>query len=177
MSPGASPRQLRVMGHTPSLCSPVSPLLFAGHCVQQTGRLTLALTCCRQRKRRRSGRWRQSGAAPSASFARCCAALTRWIMSAWYNGSTIDTRSEPRRPWLTIRIDTFVKPCGMQKTTDGRSESLAHVPTPGVSSSAPLAIASAGWPFIPHRGIRKTTRAIFDARWTGALVPNRRPGR
>ena len=27
--------------------------------------LTLALTCCRKRERRRSGRWRQSGAAPA----------------------------------------------------------------------------------------------------------------
>src|SRR5262245_27755410 len=33
MSPGVSPRTLRIMGYTPSLCSPGSPFLFARHCV------------------------------------------------------------------------------------------------------------------------------------------------
>jgi hypothetical protein len=31
-------------------------------------------------------------------------------------------------------------------------------------------------PFTLPRGIRKGTRETFDARWTGALVHNRRPG-
>jgi hypothetical protein len=40
------------------------------------GALTLALTCCRKRERRRSGRWRQSGAAPDCVKTQCFGRLS-----------------------------------------------------------------------------------------------------
>jgi len=47
---------------------------------KQAQHLTLALTCCRKRERRRSGRWRQSGAVRGSAM---CTAWCQCLGPPW----------------------------------------------------------------------------------------------
>ena len=96
----------------------------------------------------------------ATSSARCCDALAGSCQHGIMAVPQTPVARRAETPMADHANRPFVKPCSMRKNKAGQSESLARVPTPGVSSSAPWAIASVGWPFIPHHGIRKSTRDI-----------------
>jgi hypothetical protein len=72
----ADPARLRCPARVPSPASHPAPPQLLGTmptlATRRAGHLTLALTCCRKRERRRSGRWRQAAA-------RLCSARSRQV--------------------------------------------------------------------------------------------------